>query len=166
MIVIGCDPGKSFGVVVMIDHDLIFWYQGDAEHGISHIVGLLEAETLNATHTGKQPEPTVLVVEKFIITPGTGRKGGRTADVPVLVGELRALADQYEHVTYAEQTVSDATRGFPNALLRRLGLYILPRDVGQRDADDANSALRHCLLWLLRNRPQVIDTLSRNVSIV
>ena len=135
---------------------LIFVFQRESDEALSHLDAQLSARPLSV--------PTAVAVEKFIMTPGAGRKAGASNTAP-LVGEVRSITTRYLDVAFAEQTSADAARGFPNPLLRRLGLNVTPKRVGQKDANDANSAVRHALLWVMRNRADIITTLMKNVNL-
>lgn len=165
MIIIGCDPGQSFGVSVLRiqenpwEVELTPW-QNEPNLAIAFIRDAIRVARINTPH-----DLCVLAVERFIITSRTGRRAG-ASQTAQLAGRTAELADEVPGVTLALQTVSDASRAFSNHLLRRIGLYTTGSQVGCRDANDVNSATRHCLLWLLRNRPDVIDKLTQGVPIV
>lgn len=151
MIVIGVDPGRSFGVVVLRDTRIIIVSQSTAEQGLAIINFALNSR--------EDPhEQIVIACESFVITPHGGRLTG-VVDTSELVGSVKQIASQHENVTLYMQSSSDAKRGFPNKLLRRLYFYVTPSMVNQADADDANSAMRQALLCLAKHHATVFETL-------
>jgi hypothetical protein len=151
MIVVGVDPGKSFGVVVLRDTRIILVSQGTAERGLA-VINF-------AMHSREDVrEPIVVACESFVVTPRGGRRTG-IADTSELVGAVKQLVSQQENVTLYMQSSSDAKHSFPNKLLRQLYFYVTPSMVFQADADDANSAMRHALLCLANHHATVFETL-------
>ena len=173
MLIIGCDPGKSFGVVILdvpiLSHinpvRLRATFQGTPEKALEYLEAMVTVHRMIRADENEQPDEIVFAIEKFIMTPGAGRRSG-ASDTSPLVGQVTQLAESYPEALVALQTSADAARGFPNALLRRLGLYVTPSMVGQRDANDANSAVRHALLWLMRNRADLMEVLMKDIPLV
>lgn len=168
MITIGCDPGKSFGLAMLGTTSLMYVYQGDAEQGLRALHNILVFQTEIAAH--KPNYPIAVAIEQFTITPGTGRRPG-ASQTARLAGRAVEVARSFPSALVALQSPADAARAWPSPLLRRLGLWVSPglirgTDPGAKDADDANSALRHALLWLQRNRPEMIQEMMRGVDIV
>jgi hypothetical protein len=173
MLIIGCDPGKSFGVAALIVLEtsitcpmlLVAAFQGTPEKALDCIQAIMSSHRV-IYETNKLPhDDIVLAIERFIVTPGAGRRAG-ASDTSPLVGRVTQLAGEYPEATVALQTSADAARGFPNALLRRLGVYSKPSEVGQRDANDVNSAVRHALLWIMRNRADFMEVLMKDIPLV
>lgn len=148
--IIGIDPGKSLGIAVMDFPNLVGVYQGDVGFGIVYL-----KDTLSSITDGTNI--VYVALEKFIVTPGTGRRPG-ASQTSALVGKLDNIAKEYAIKGVYLQSVSDASR-FSNDLLRKLKLYVCPAQVGCKDSNDANSAVRHILLCLARNRADLFTKL-------
>lgn len=158
MIVIGVDPGQSFGVVVLRDTRIILVYQGEAEQGLAIINFAIKSR--------EDPKESVIVAcENFVVTSQGGRRTGM-ADTSELVGAVKQLVSQYSGVTLYMQSSLDAKRSFPNNLLRKLYFYVTPSMVKQADSNDANSAMRHALLCLAKHHATVFETLVNGSSAI
>jgi hypothetical protein len=171
MLIVGCDPGKSFGVAVLQASEmnpkprLLSVFQGAPENSLDMIKTVISAQQALREIQELPHDEIVFAIERYIVAPGAGRKSG-ASDTSPLVGRVTQLAASYPEATLALQTSADAARGFPAPLLRRLGLWVTPSMVGQHDASDANSAVRHVLLWLMRNRADLMEVLMKDVPLV
>lgn len=175
--VIGCDPGKSFGLVLMRvsifsskfsgKKSAIDWraHQLPDTHALAYVTDYIRASNEHCEATFTEPRTFYAAVESFTVLPGSGRRTGASKTGP-LVGQIKALGSIFPNVTVYEQSVSDVTRGFPDRILKTLGLYVQPVDVGTLDANDANSAMRHCLYWLSQHRASVINNLVNDAQLL
>jgi hypothetical protein len=154
VVIIGVDPGLSTGVSVLADARLSSAFQGMPEDALNELDGVLRRWTDHCTDTGTG---TVLVAcERF---QAAGRSThSHQPDAERVFARTAALASLYG-VDFVEQTPADAKRIASDALLRRNGLWTLPRDVGCRDANDANDAMRHAVLLLARRRATMFNAL-------
>ncbi len=89
----------------------------------------------------------VIVAERFTINAQTVRKSQQTTALEV-IGFLRATALLYEGVDFVLQTPADAKRFSTDARLDILGWTRRPK----AKWDHANDALRHLLLYLVKNK--------------
>jgi hypothetical protein len=151
VIIIGVDPGQSFGVVVLRDTRIIILSQSTVDEGLAIINFALNSRE-------DPQEPIIIACESFVVTPRGGRRTG-IVDTSELVGAVNQIASQYDNVTLYMQSSADAKRGFPNKLLRQLYFYVTPSMVNKADADDVNSAMRHALLCLAKHHATVFETL-------
>lgn len=157
-LIIGVDPGKSLGVAIFRDTQLLYVFQGNVERGMRFIT--------DALAEAREPGVTVdIACEQYILTPGGGRKTPQN-DATLVIGGIQQLLTAYPDVTLSMQTSSAGRRVMPDYLMKRLGLFVLPRHVQQKDANDANSAIRHALLLMSRKHAQLYTTLLRDVPIV
>lgn len=161
--IIGIDPGKSLGIAIMNFPRLATVYQGEIEHGIVWLREKLTDYSDIVDRDLSQPSRIYVALEKFIITPGTGRKRGAT-QTSALVGRMEEIVSKYPYCALYKQSVSDASR-FSNTLLRKLNLYVSPSQVGCKDSNDANSAVRHILLCLARNRADLFTKLIGDIEL-
>ena len=154
--IIGIDPGKSMGIVVMDFPEIINVFQGDPIEGVIFLHHTLH-NLRRLAEINREDFSVAVAIERFIITPGTGRRPG-AGPTSALVGRLEGIVAEYPGATAYMQNVSDASR-FSNALLRKMHLLVKAKDVGCIDANDANSAVRHVLLFLARNRADLFEKL-------
>lgn len=137
IISIGVDPGKSCGLAVLQDGQLLRVQQDSA----SSCMNILE-EYLQQ-YAGRDNVDVEIGIERFTITPQTGRRTQQTGALEI-TGMVDMLAERYG-VEVVRQTISDVKTFAPDPLLRKLGLWVKPSDVDASDADDAKDAVRHAL---------------------
>lgn len=163
--IVSVDPGWSTGVVVVsFTEDLpmtvrfVGQYPGGTR-GITAVVRQLHDEYPSATW----------ISEAFTVRPGS--RGMRLRDVEPLriEGFLIGLGLMPDRESKSDRWRQPQSRLFAggstpaerqkNAIqfLRDHGLHVTGRDVGQPDADDANSALLHALAFLKyqKHRPTI-----------
>jgi hypothetical protein len=152
--VFGVDPGDSTGIAVLRGVNLFACYQGDPEHALAwlpQLVDLLRSEGHRVAGA----------VERFVTG---GRATGYSAQPTAqrVVGAVETLCHERD-VPLDFQSPAEAKRLAPNGLLRAAGLYVKPSQVGQRDANDVNDAVRHALLLTARRYASVFDRLLRSL---
>lgn len=162
MIVIGIDPGKSVGVAALYvdektNHVLrSLVYQGDADRALELMEDLISASPGTIVE---------IACESYHLLPGGGRKTAQP-DALSFIGRMKQHFGNRHDVTIKMQAPSDARRLLTNEMMRKLQLWVLPSEVNQRDADDANSAMRHALLLLARHYLPVFDKLVRYAGVI
>ena len=135
--ILAVDPGGTTGWAVMETDGRVYAGQDDFER-FTHVVVHL-------------PVPDVIVVERYVITPRTAKLSQQTTALEV-IGFLRYWA--WSHgAKFVMQTPADAKRfstsgGKPNGRLDKAGWTMRPL----ADNDHANDALRHLLLYCVKNR--------------
>jgi hypothetical protein len=151
--IIGVDPGLSTGLAEILDgvkglqQGLIF--QGEPESALR-----LLNERLSM-HAGMDNQ-VIIACESF-------RQSGRAMLSPQpeaveTAVRVSTIADA-RGVRCLSQTPGDAKRVAPNALLQKTGLWVLPREVGQKDANDVNDGMRHAVLAMSRYKATMYDRL-------
>lgn len=143
--VLAVDPGKLTGAALMVrlgDEVSIIW---SAELNVYSTSG---AEKLRSEIKGwDQHDDTLLrvVIEKFTITPETGRKSQEASWALRTTGavELMCVEAGYPLDAIVWQTPAAAKNAFPNPKLKRLGLW------HRGGAGHALDAIRHASLYLV-----------------
>ena len=148
--IIGIDPGLSTGVGEILDGErkgLIF--QGEpkqaliklnerlqlhADMGFEVIIACESFRQSGRAHVTSQPEATETAVRVSAIAEARG-------------------------VRFLSQPPGDAKRVAPNWLLQAVGLWVLPHNIQQKDANDVNDGLRHAVLAMSRVRATMFDAL-------
>lgn len=152
--IIGVDPGLSTGLgEILIDDNKAFRrgmiWQDEPKDSIKMLDSRLQ-------YHAKRETQVIIACEAF-------RQSGRApltvqpeaTETAVLVRHMAEMRG----VRYVAQTPGDAKRVAPNVLLQATGLWVLPREVSQKDADDANDAMRHAVLAMSRYKATVFDRL-------
>lgn len=180
--IIGIDPGRSTGVVVLYvpptSHELepvipILRLQGEPSDVLGTLADLLQAlaDTDRALHESKGLPGVRFVefafmVERFVNHAGGGKRT-QQSDAQHVIGQVKLLAEQLGNSQVIEQAPGDVKLFAYGALLRNLGLYTKASEVGQRDANDVNDAMRHALMGVVRLRAVAYNRLLtvRNVVV-
>lgn len=150
--IIGIDPGDSTGVAILHDGHLFMVGQDTPEKQMR----LLD---IALTHFRSMPESRVEVfIERYI--GATRRAATRQVTAQEVIGEVRGLCRKHQ-VAFTQQGSSEAWACANNDRLRSLGWWQRGDDVGHSDANDANMAIRHALLGLLKTYPTVYERLLR-----
>lgn len=92
--------------------------------------------------------------EQWINVPG-GRRKTHQPMAQLVCGKISVLSP----VEVRMQKASDAKNFVPDLKLKQLGLWHTGEMIGQPDADDLNSAMRHALLLMGRRHATVYKTL-------
>lgn len=145
------DPGDSCGFCFLVDGDRVAYGQGEPLNVIGQVTGFLRF------HLGKPDTYAAVACERFTISRRTARLSPQRGALDV-TAELRADVHRLG-VAVSLQSPSDAKRLAPDKLLRSLGLWLTGGDLNLPDANDANDATRHALLWLARHRAATLDAL-------
>lgn len=138
------DPGKSVGVAALFNsnryrvHQVRLDQPGGRELLDAHLDELFTIATA-------RDYKLLVGCEQFIVNRRTARLSQQN-DATQVIGRVQAMSP----VDVEMQTAANAGSFVSNARLRQLGLWVTPADVGQPDADDANSAMRHAILLLAR----------------
>lgn len=136
-IVVGVDPGDSTGVAIFKDGEFVSAHQGPPGDMITLVEFIVKKVAGN--------DSCCVAVERFV-------QGGRVAHShqPVaqqVVGAVVSLCEKYGIPT-TMQGPADARAVASNDTLRAMGLWQTKNDVDRQDANDANSAVRHALLYM------------------
>lgn len=137
VISIGIDPGKSCGLAVLRDGQLLRVQQDSALPCMNILEEYLQL------YAGRSDVDIEIGIERFTITPQTGRRTQQTSALEI-TGMVDMLAERYG-VEVIRQTISDVKTFAADPLLRKLGLWVKPSDVDASDADDAKDAVRHAV---------------------
>jgi len=147
--IFGVDGGLSTGLAELRDGRKIFVMQDEPARVLTR---LAERITL-CTEAGH----TILVAYELF------RQSGRavhSAQPEALETAVRAQTIAMAHgCQVVAQTPGEAKRIASTAFLKGTGLWTLPGEVGQEDANDANDAMRHAILALARNYATQFDIL-------
>lgn len=157
--IVGLDPGLSTGLfAIRVDDSgnpvaVMGRWQGQP----NELLTRLEQLVRNAAQWN---EPVLIAGERYTTTDRTGKRSAQPLPQRVL-GAAEQLSYSYTNVEFVLQQPADAKKLAPNDVLRDVGFYTLPGDVGCRDANDVNDAARHVLLALARRRTSTFDALLR-----
>ncbi len=152
VIVIGVDPGKSTGIAAIRSGRLELVQQVPPDRVAGVII-----EYLAYVDSTSIEQDTIIAYERFVTGPLTGARSAQP-DALHLVGMLQLIAERFRCrlVSYGP----DVTKRFAsNALLKRLGMYVHPADVGRADANDANDAVRLALVALASKHARLYHSL-------
>jgi hypothetical protein len=154
---IGVDPGVSTGLCILRgDGFRVHVQQGTSSQVLDDFAVRFPFLCVGATD--------VLVgCERYVVTTETARRSAQPLPLQVIgvVAQLTRLHDWALHM----QAPSDVKALVNNETLRRLHLWVTPRDVEQRDADDANDATRHALAVLAHHRASLFDNILTNFGV-
>lgn len=167
---ISIDPGVSTGVIIGTYSDTEpfrvthhFQIPGGVEGFLDHSwTDDASIQFQSGPVYDKSSSEVIYLAEKFSARPSTQmNRSYKTHDLePLRVeGAILALGIDPQWVSPAQQyfmggkTLAEKLKA-RNAWLKEhkeLGYYLTGKSVGQKDADDARSALSHCISWLRRN---------------
>jgi hypothetical protein len=151
--ILGIDPGLSTGIgeILKDGPDILrgMIFQGEPKHALKILDGRLQ-------HHASKGNQVIIACELF-------RQSGRApltvqpeaTETAVLVRNMAEIRG----VRFVGQPPGDAKRVCSNTLLQASGLWVLPSEVGQKDADDVNDGLRHAVLAMSRYRATMFDQL-------
>lgn len=152
--VIGLDPGDSTGLFIIIvgpSSAIRFRAsQGDPTSQLELLEHRLEAARA-------QDADAHIACERYTVSARTGKLTQQSTPQRV-IGRVETLAEKFD-ATFTLQSPGDAKAFCSNELLRRIGFWSKPSDVGCRDANDVNDAARHAVLMLAKTRASVFDRL-------
>jgi hypothetical protein len=151
VIVIGVDPGDSTGVAIIKDTELFHAHQGRPGSSLTLVEISLERFTRNG-------DDVAIAYERFVSMSNRGRTHQPTAQK--IAGALERLAEQYKCKVRA-QGPADAHAVASNELLRQLGMHQTSESIKQPDANDANMAVRHALLYLSNTHATLFQAILR-----
>jgi hypothetical protein len=151
--IVGCDPGLSTGIGEILGdgpeilRGMIF--QGDPKDALKLLDGRLQ-------HHAASGNQVIVACESF-------RQSGRApltvqpeaTETAVLVRRMAEIRG----VRFVSQPPGDAKKVAPNVLLQATGLWVLPSEVGQKDANDVNDAFRHAVLAMSRHKATMFERL-------
>jgi hypothetical protein len=149
-LVIGIDPGQSTGLVALRDGQLFGVRQGDWRSVMVTLRGLLHAAREDGVDA-------VIAIERFATTNRPGRRTTQPLATQIC-GAVDLLADVYG-ASVTRQSPADAKKLTTNTDLRNMGLWVRQTDVDRPDANDANDAMRHALLYLATYRATLYQKL-------
>lgn len=160
-IVIGVDPGDSMGVAIVMTNDvnlltLLQAYQGPPGDALTLMELVLQR------HAGT--DGTVAVAcERYVNMGSRHRTHQPTAQR--MSGAVEALAQRFG-AHFVQQGPSDAWAAAPNDVLRKLGWFQTAADTATGDANDANMAVRHALLYAMNRHATLFDALLRAHGVI
>lgn len=146
MLVLGVDPGGSTGTA------LIHYGMGSDDDPVvkprvvfasttdQSVTNVLLKQFIIDEAAGRKLD--AVVAERYIVTRKTSQLSQQHASLE-LIGLARGLC-QYSDTLFAIYPPSDSKTLFPDAKLRRLGLW--------QGSDHARDAIRQALTWLHKNR--------------
>lgn len=139
------DPGKASGFAVLdytyLDDIQILYSDELEQFAVSEYVENML--TMNATSDVK--DSIEIVMEKFTITPQTGKNGNDQNWSPEIIGSIRYMAHKHG-VKFTEQTPAEAKSFVPNDRMKAVGIWHVG---GEGHAKDA---LRHGVLYLVKRK--------------
>lgn len=148
--VIGVDPGLSTGVA-----EIANGFRGSFCQGLPHqAVDFLEHRIQENVKSGVD---LTIACERFTQQSGH-RVLTQQPEAQQTIGMVQRLCAVYG-VELVSQPPADALRIASNDLLRRAGLWIVPSEVGQSDADDVRMAMRHAVLALSRKHATIFESI-------
>jgi hypothetical protein len=157
VIVIAVDPGDSTGVAIIKDTELWHAFQGTPEDALT----LVE---LTITRFNVDGNIVIVVGERYVnMQSHSGRTHQPTAQR--VIGVLEHLAASH-NVTFVLQGPADAWAIASNLTLRQLGMYQTSKMLYTTDADDANMAVRHALLYLSHTHATLFHAILRRHGIM
>jgi hypothetical protein len=141
---VGVDPGRSVGVAALLNQNRfrVHQFRIDGAGGLEQVDACLNELFVIALERDYR---LLVGCEKFVTNRRTARLTNQP-DALTVVGRVSTLSPVEVHL----QAVADATRFVSNERLRAFNLWTTPAMVGQPDADDVNSAMRHAVLLLAR----------------
>lgn len=137
-VTIGVDPGDSTGIAMLWNCQLWHVFQGKPEDAVT----LIEL-TIDRFH-GQDKGEVAIACERFVAMSTRGRTHQPTAQR--VGGALEHLAKKNE-IKFRWQGPADAWAIASNERLKQLGMLQTAESVKQPDANDANMAVRHALLY-------------------
>lgn len=145
---VGVDPGVSTGLAILRgDGRRLHVQQGTPSQ-------VLDDFALRFPFLCAQGAEVIVGCERFVQTSG---HVSTSQPVPLqVIGVIEQLARLHQW-TFRLQAPADAKTLVSNALLHDVGLWVTARDVEQRDANDANDAMRHALTVLAHHRASLFD---------
>ena len=149
VVIIGVDPGLSAGVAETVDGCLTRIFQGPPGQAMDLIDQIL------VEHSGHADRRVSIACERFV---QGNQAHSHQPEAQQMIGLVLRAAHQHG-VTVDLQAPSDAHAIGQDALLRRVGLWPLPSDVGQADADDVRMAVRHAVLYMARHHASLFQRL-------
>lgn len=144
--VLAIDPGKMTGIAHLIRHDDTVKLVDSVELPEDSVVPYVRPiiEEWRPLHDGAYP--LRVVIEKFTITVETAKKSQSPFSLEMIGAVKQVCRDNdYPLAAIAWQKPSEAKGAFPNAKLKRLGLW---HRGGEGHALDA---IRHASLYLARS---------------
>lgn len=145
-VIIGVDPGASCGLAVIMDGVLELAWQGPPREMLQTLQARLEQ------HRG---DDVSVACERFIQARGPGAMTHQP-DAQMIVGRVEELCHMYGRVVHMHAPV-DAHAVGNSAQLKKIGMWTTPEHVMQPDANDANMAIRHALLLMMRYHAKTFD---------
>lgn len=139
------DPGEMTGLCLFITSDPAKWFRIQQRWNHKQLYELL-----------RRNEPDFIICESF-----TYQIRDKVVLYPVeLIGVVKLYIQTVGTPNYW-QHASQVKKLWTNEKLKKLGLHLTGKDVGQPDANDANDATRHMLHYLVtvKNMYDIISPL-------
>lgn len=150
--VVGVDGGLSTGMAELGSGARLWYRQSDPDSALTELEERLawHADTAHVPHT-------VLVAYEVYRQAGRAPMTRQT-EAQEVARSVHDLAQRYGFPSVG-QTPAEAKKIAPDVFLRRAGLWTLPSEVGQADANDVNDAMRHAVLLLARRHARLYERL-------
>ena len=155
VVIVGVDPGASAGVAALVDGRMTHIFQGPPGQAMDLIELVLSEFPRDAGHR------VAVACERFV---QGNQAHSHQPEAQQMVGSVLRAAEQ-RGVPVDLQAPSDAHRIGQGLLLQRAGLWPLPSDVRQADADDVRMAVRHAVLYMARHHASLFQKLVNGVRI-
>lgn len=152
--IIGIDPGDSMGIMMLKIEGKRAIREHFLQTDVSTAVNWLE-ETLYAINKG--PEGVLVACERYTVTPETGKRSQQPTALQA-IGVIKILVERFNS-RFVMMPPGDVKVFAPNTLLKRLGFFTTPKEVGCPDANDVNDAARHATISLARFKASVFDAM-------
>jgi hypothetical protein len=155
VVIIGVDPGLSTGVAEIVDGRMVRIFQGPGGQAMDLL------ELILGEHSGHTDRRVSVACERFI---QGSQAHSHQPEAQQIVGLVLRAGEKHD-VTVDLQAPSDALAIGQGPLLQRAGLWPLPSDVQQADADDVRMAVRHAVLYMARHHASLFQRLVRSALI-
>jgi hypothetical protein len=160
VVILGVDPGLSCGLAELTDGELTFVSQETPEIMLNQ----LRDRIGHALLTYSPNLVITCVCERFVQRSGPGIHLTHQPKPLEVIGAVRDLCEG-AGVPFVLQNPADAKSIAQNDRLRKIGLWVVPGDIGYPpDANDARDAIRHCVLRLATKHASVFSRLLREAG--
>jgi hypothetical protein len=150
--VIGIDGGRSTGMAEIARGKRSFYMQDEPDNVLTSL------ELRLAWHADEAHEPHTVLVAYEVYRQVGRAPVTRQPEAQDVARSVHDLAQRYGFPSVG-QTPAEAKKIASDTFLRRAGLWTLPREVDQLDANDVNDAMRHAVLALARRHARLYEAL-------
>lgn len=157
---IGVDPGLSAGLACLIDGVPVFAWQGPGDRLVAELI-YLENDVIKPLDCRR-----VAGLERYNQRPRQPGRLSAQGDAQELIGAVSQVCESVLNWEVILSAPGDVKKMFPNVRLVALGLRVTPGDVGRRDANDVNDAMRHALMIVARYERATLDRMLRERGVL